>query len=206
MARQFGKIPIQMREWIRHVIDVPADNGWAFEYDGTITFVRPIEGMLSTMIHETGHSLDLSGAYPVPTLSDSDNWWDNYNQDSNVPDPYAQTNAIEDVAQTTVVSVFNENVPGKFASVEPGWQKIFHQYATLITQARNAGNGHTLLTPGEGTACKRRMPSSKPVPKSGNAKRSTLGMRPDVSFSSGVAEIDTSHRANNKLTACTLKY
>jgi hypothetical protein len=34
MAQQFGKVPIQMRQWIRHVIDVPADSGWAFEWDG----------------------------------------------------------------------------------------------------------------------------------------------------------------------------
>jgi len=35
MGLQFGKLPIQMREWVRHVIDVPGASGWAFEWDGT---------------------------------------------------------------------------------------------------------------------------------------------------------------------------
>lgn len=206
MARQFGKMPIQMRQWIRHVVDVPADGGWAFETDGTITFIRPIEGMMTTMVHETGHSLDLSGAYNMPSISDNDNWWDNYNQDPNVPDPYAQSNMIEDVAQTTVVAVFNENVPGKFESVQPNWRNIFHQYATIITQARNAGHGNSIIVPGENQQCTHRMPASKPVPKSGSAKaRAALGVMPDVSLKSGVKVIDTSHR-DKSTTKCNLHW
>ena len=38
MTKQFGKVPIQMRQWVRHVIDVPADSGWAFEFDGMWVF------------------------------------------------------------------------------------------------------------------------------------------------------------------------
>jgi hypothetical protein len=62
MAQQFGRLPIQMREWIRHVVDVPGENGWAFETDGVITFIRPVDHMLTAIIHETGHSLDGNGA------------------------------------------------------------------------------------------------------------------------------------------------
>ncbi|KAH8891452.1 putative conidiation-specific protein, partial [Thozetella sp. PMI_491] len=157
MASQFSRLPVQMREWVRHVVDVPSDNGWAFEWDGTITFIRPVDDMVTTIVHETGHSLDLSGAYADKSLSDSDNWWNNYDQDTHVPDPYAQSNMIEDVAQNTVVALYNENVPGGFGGIEPGWQSIFHQYATLITEAREAGDGNSILVPGQAQTCSHRL-------------------------------------------------
>ena len=209
-----------MREWVRHVIDVPGSAGSAFEYDGTLTFVRPHTSMINVMIHETGHSLDLNGAYADKSLSNSDNWyasqathkkgkkltyrWNNYDQDSDVPDPYSQTNAIEDVAQITVVSAFNLNVPGGIGTVEKNKQKIFHQYATLETEARNAGKGNSILMPGENQKCTHRLPASKPVPK-GNTDDSSLGDKPDVSLSPGITPIDTSSR-KDKLTDCTIEY
>ncbi|KAF1970266.1 hypothetical protein BU23DRAFT_367058, partial [Bimuria novae-zelandiae CBS 107.79] len=131
MARQFGKLPIQMRQWIRHVIDVPAPAGWAFEFDGTITFLDPKDDMTPVIIHETGHSLDLSGAYVDKPLSFSDKYFSELAQDSHVPDSYSSTNAIENVAQNTVVAVFNENYPGGFGAVEPEYLSVSHQYFTL---------------------------------------------------------------------------
>lgn len=76
MASQFGQIPIQMRQYVRHVVDVPGEFGWAFEYDNSVTFIRPIQGMLTAMIHEIGHALDHGGAfYRDTSLSKSDNWY-----------------------------------------------------------------------------------------------------------------------------------
>jgi len=104
-----------------------------------------INGDMTVFIHETGHSLDFLGAYDDKPLSTSANWLQNYAQDTNVPDPYAGTNQAENVAQNTVVACFNEVVPGGFGTVEKDWGKVFHQFATVQTEAVNAGN---LLVPG----------------------------------------------------------
>ena len=122
-------------------------------------------------------------------LSSSTNWLDNYNQDSNVPDPYAQTNQVENVAQNTVVDSFNLNVPGLFASVEPGWQKIFHQFATLQTSQREAGD---LLVPGR--TCTERLTSSAPVPQAEGSmrwvgKQVVLASKPDIALAAGIKVI-----------------
>ena len=148
-----------------------------------------INGDLTVFIHETSHSLDLLGAYADKPLSSSQNWINNYNQDSNVPDPYAQTNQVENVAQNSVVDAFNLNVPNGFASVEPKWQNIFHQYATIQTEQRNAGN---LLVPG-GT-CTQRLTNSAPVSQTSSKrwlpqKRVVLGPKPDVSLAPGIKVI-----------------
>lgn len=142
-----------------------------------------INGDMTVFLHESGHSLDLLGAYPDKPLSSSANWINNYNQDSNVPDPYAQTNQVENVAQNTVVDSYNLNVPGGFAGIEPNWGKIFHQYATVQTAQRNAGN---LLVPG-GT-CTKRLTNSAPVSQTSSKRslegRFALGAKPNVALAS----------------------
>ncbi|KAF2111083.1 hypothetical protein BDV96DRAFT_690507 [Lophiotrema nucula] len=199
MARQFGKVPIQMRQWVRHIIDVPADNGSAFEWDGTVTFVNPADDMLPVIIHETGHSLDLSGAYADNTMSDSDNWWNNYDQDSNVPDNYAQTNAREDVAQNIVNAVFNENVYGGYGSM--------HQFETLIDEAATAGQGNSPFKPGENVQCTHRLPPSAPVSTDGSSKtrRARRGM-PSVGLSDKVIALSTSREGDDKHSRCGLHW
>lgn len=94
-----------------------ANGGHAYNSNGSIAMFNHINGDLTVFIHEPGCSLDLLGAYKDKPLSSSSNWIDNYNQDTNVPDPYAQTNQIENVAQNTVVGTFNENMPGGFDTV-----------------------------------------------------------------------------------------
>ncbi|KAK7193717.1 hypothetical protein DPSP01_000274 [Paraphaeosphaeria sporulosa] len=209
MARQFGKLPVQMRQWIRHVVDVPSDGGWAFEFDGTVTFLDPKDDMMPVIVHETGHSLDLSGAYADKPMSSSDRWWDNYNQDSNVPDTYASTNAIEDVAQNTVVAVFNENYPGGFGAIEPDYEKISHQYYTLISEAIDAGQGNNLFKPGQSAQCTHRMAPTDPVPVGGSKKRSMRerrGAAPVVGLSKNVTEIVTKRDGAKKRSDCSLRW
>lgn len=136
-------------------------------------------------VHESGHSTDLLGAYsPDKPLSSSQNWLDNYNQDSAVPDPYSQTNQVENVAQNTVVSMFDRNVPGGFGTVEPNWNEIFHQYATLEWEADNGGY---LLRPG-GT-CTQRLANSAPVSVGTKRRSEAVGLVPDVSLSPNVTVI-----------------
>ncbi|TQV95245.1 hypothetical protein V2A60_009709 [Cordyceps javanica] len=203
MARQFGKLPIQMRQWVRHVIDLPDKGRHAYEWDGTVTFFAAGEHMMTVIAHETGHSLDLSGAYPDRSLSNSDRWWREYDQDSHVPDPYSASNAIEDVAQNTVVAVHDVNVPGGYPGVEPGWAGIVHQLHLVEAEAREAGEGNSILIPGHNRQCTHRMPASKPVPIGGGGKR--RGAAPDVSLRSGVEVIDTSGR-QQKHSRCTMTW
>lgn len=164
---------------------------------------------MPVVVHETGHSLDLSGAYTDKPMSSSDRWWDNYNQDSNVPDTYSQSNAIEDVAQNTVVAVFNENVPGGFASIEPDYEKISHQYYTLISEAIDVGQGNNLFKPGQSAQCTHRMPPSKPVPVGGSKARSVhqrRGAAPVVGLSNNVTEIVTGREGAKKRSDCALRW
>ncbi|KAI9660571.1 MAG: hypothetical protein M1821_009923 [Bathelium mastoideum] len=176
MASQFSQLPIQMRQWVRHVITVPSTDGHAFNSNGNIVFFRPVDDMVNVFVHETGHSLDLLGAYGFQ-LSDSDDWWNNYNQDPDVPDPYSAADALEDVAQNTVVATFNENVNGGFGTVEPNWGEVFHQYATVITVAAQSGEGNSIITPGENAQCSHRLTNSAPVNADGSA---TSRVRRDV--------------------------
>ena len=106
------------------------------------------------------------------------------------------------MAQTTVVASFNENVPGQFAGIEPNWRNIFHQYATVITWARNAGsNGISLIKPG-GT-CTKRLTNSAPIPQSSSSRKRNAVKRgevPDVSLSEHVEIIPS--KEFNTIESC----
>jgi len=163
--------------------------------------------MIPVIIHEVGHSLDLSGAYISKPISSSANFWNNYNQDSNVPDNYAQTNMIENVAQNTVVSMYNEHVPGQFGGLEPSWGNIFHQYATMITEAREAGQGNSIYWQGKSGTCSRRLAPSQPIAVSGMQQAKTGGVKPFVKLSANVTELNTNRKTSKeKFSGCSLKW
>lgn len=128
----FGRVPVHMRQWVRHMIALPdPKGGHAYNSNGNIALFDRVNGELTVFLHETAHSLDGLGAYADTPLHAADVWNSNYNLDDNTADSYSQTNQVENVAQITVVSVFNEVVPGGFATVELKHMGIFHQYATL---------------------------------------------------------------------------
>ena len=78
-------------------------------------------------------------------------WLQAYDQDQAISDPYAGTSqaevtssqtsscscvaplltTVQNVAQETVISIFDKVVPGGIGTIEPNWNAIFHQYATL---------------------------------------------------------------------------
>lgn len=158
----------------------------AYNSNGNIAMFDRINGDLTVFIHETGHSLDLLGAYPDKPLSSSSNWTAKYALDSHVPDPYSQTNKLEDVAQNTVVAAYNLNVPGGFGSVEPKWREVQHQFGTIVGEQRVAGN---LLV--RGGTCVRRLANSKAVQAEGVSRvRRGLGKPPDVGLSDAVDVIE----------------
>lgn len=97
---------------------------------------------------------------------------------------------VEDVAQISVVTTFNLNVPGGYGSVETNYEKILHQYAIIQTAQAQAGN---LLV--QGGQCTRRLPNSDPVPQqfSGSSRvmrREQMGEKPNVSLEAGLKIIE----------------
>ncbi|KAA8649363.1 uncharacterized protein ATNIH1004_005264 [Aspergillus tanneri] len=189
----FGRLPVRMRDWVRHVMTVPG-NDYAFNLNGNIVFSGRTSTNMDVAIHETGHSLDLLKAYGE-VLSSSQTWIDNYNQDSNVPDNYAQSSQIENVAQNTVVSVFDKIVPGGFGSVQPNWHNIFHQYATLKSKA-----GDLILPGGQ---CDRRLKDSSPIPMDSNAnEQGLLSWKPRTSFVNTYNNIVTNFEPFNTAEHC----
>ncbi|KAK8069973.1 hypothetical protein PG994_006589 [Apiospora phragmitis] len=169
IAKQFGRIPIQMREWVKHVVTIPDTMGWAYMDKGNTVYMRPSDAMQTTMVHETAHAVDLNGGYGGAALSGSALWAANYAQDTHVPDDYSRTDTVEDIAQT----------PSSPSSTRTSRGPT---YATIITQARNFGRGNSMLVPGENVACAHRMPNSQPVAINTLA-RVFGGSRPDVSLS-----------------------
>lgn len=127
-----------------------------------------------------------------------------------MPDDYAQTNQIEvhyflfmsmqsfsfldsnllsqNVAQNTVVSVYDKVVPGGFGSAQPNWNNIFHQYATLQWKAGNQ------IIPG-GT-CDRHLINSETV-STGTSAAGAMAVsvtsvdKPDSSFKGNYSNIVT---------------
>lgn len=110
-------------------------------------------------------------------MSSSQKWINNYEQDTNVPDTYARSNMFEDVAQNSVIAAYNLNVPGGLATLNKNFNSIFHQYATIETAQRHAGN---LLV--AGGSCGKRLDNSKPVRVDGGSKLKSrvVGTRAEV--------------------------
>lgn len=190
MAILLGRVPVGARQFVRHVITLPDTYSHAFNAQGNLVMFDITANLLTLYLHETGHSLDFQNAYNGGQLSSSQKWWNEYNQDPNVPDPYSATNAAEDVAQNTVISAYDTVVPGTYAGLEPQAWKISHQYTTVDTWQRESGN---LLVPG-GT-CWRRLENSQVVPISTGGSKLRRGVRargekPDTSLGEGIEVIE----------------
>jgi len=205
----FSRVPVLMRQWVKHVITLP-DSKYssnlhvstsecsqntdfyvsaalhAYNSGGNIAVFGQLKRDVSLFIHETGHSLDLLGAYAEKPLSSSGYWLDQYSQDTNTVDNYAQTNQVENVAQNTVVGTYNEIIPFGYSKVEKNSKGPFHQYATLQAVADSAGK---ILHPGG--KCTHRLPNGPSVPQSGSSRLMVrAAAMPDVSLSDQVEKIE----------------
>lgn len=165
LVHNFGRVPVRARSWVRHVVDIydPKShvNSGLTATDSTIEIFNRADEGVSVFIHETGHVLD-ARAYRGGKLSNSTTWLDSYNKDSGVPDNYAGTNLLEDVAQMTVVAAYDLNVPGGFMGVEPAWRDISNQLVNIESWQRLAGN---LLV--RGGRCVNKVAPSPAVPIAG---------------------------------------
>ncbi|KAI4270971.1 MAG: hypothetical protein LQ337_006347 [Flavoplaca oasis] len=191
LINTFGRLPVHTRDFVRHVVSIPSDGAFAYNLDGTVVFFGTTLNNLPVHIHEAAHSLDLENAYPLKPLSSSSKWLQAYDKDSAVPDPYAQSNQVENVAQNTVVATFDRNVPGGIEKVMKDSGKIKNQYTTVLNQQKEGGG---LLVPGG--KCRKRLPNSEAVPVGpssrvmrARAEVEEMGERPDVSFQDKEVEV-----------------
>jgi hypothetical protein len=66
---RFGKLPVLTRQWVRHIIALPDPaGGHAYNWNGNIAMFNVVDDM-DVFVHESGHSLDLLGAYADNPLS-----------------------------------------------------------------------------------------------------------------------------------------
>ncbi|KAI9733476.1 MAG: hypothetical protein M1818_007224 [Claussenomyces sp. TS43310] len=190
----FGQLPVQTRQWVRHVISLPDTGAHAYNSGGNIAMFDITT--LTVFVHESGHSLDLLGAYfsnesssDPESVSSSQAWLDAYGNDTDVPDPYSQSSQVENVAQNTVVASFDTNVPGGLPAINSKWSQINHQYSYMEELSANAGN---LIKPVEVSNCTHRLENSALV-QPGSSSRLTRFMSraelPDISLSANVKRI-----------------
>ncbi|KAL8712507.1 MAG: hypothetical protein Q9220_003355 [cf. Caloplaca sp. 1 TL-2023] len=183
---RFGRLPVHTRQFVRHVVSLPATAGHAYNDGGNIVFFGVTLSDINVHIHESAHSLDLLGAFsPDKPLSGSTKWTNEYNQDSAVPDPYSQTNQVENVAQNTVVTTYERNVPGGFFGLNPDANKIYHQFATVDTEQRETDPRSLIVV---GGTCTGRLANSSPVPVAGTATVAQAAA-PEVAMPAGLATI-----------------
>ncbi|KAL8641232.1 MAG: hypothetical protein Q9228_001931 [Teloschistes exilis] len=184
LINTFARVPVRTRQFVRHVVTLPATSGHAYNDGGDIAMFGDTINNINVYIHESAHSLDLLGAYKDKPLSSSQKWLSEYAQDADVPDPYSQTNQVENVAQNTVVTTYERNVPGGFFGLNKDANKIFHQYATVDTEQREAG---TLLV--KGGSCTGRLANSNPVTVSGTNVKIAAAALPDVALPAGLVVV-----------------
>ncbi|KAI9159155.1 Lipase-like protein [Paramyrothecium foliicola] len=171
----FGRLPLGMREFVRHVAVVPNIGTGAAAYT-TGDSILFNDNYLNNhvMVHEAGHSLDSHGRRDITTSGFSSHaiWRDNYNQDSAVVSAYARTSWAENFAETAIIAVYDKVVPGGIGGIQPNWNAIFHQYATLQGFMGNA------IIPRSKAKCTTRLQNSQTVAMRDGAR--IAGPQPDT--------------------------
>ncbi|KAL4972662.1 hypothetical protein BDW66DRAFT_143734 [Aspergillus desertorum] len=160
----------------------------AFAINGNVAFFGTTGSNVDVMIHESAHGLDGFAAFGesfsciLPFASKytsilgkqeilirllaSDGFLAAYDADTHVPDDYARSSQAENVAQNTVVAVYDKNVPGGFPGVQEQYTTILNQYSYIQDKARDA------LLPG-GT-CDRHLENSETVVLSSSTANTTV--------------------------------
>lgn len=181
MVDTFGRVPVGLRSYIRHMIALPGTESAGSAGDN-VQMNGNLE--ITVYVHEIAHSVDGHAFDPSlgQPFSNGQVWLDNYNQDSAVPDSYAQSSQQENFAQQTVVALYDKVVPGGIGNIQPNWNAIFHQFATVQGYL-----GDKLLP---GGTCSGRLTNSEPVAASSSAKiRLSMANKPNVEPSGNVTEI-----------------
>ncbi|KAH7322465.1 hypothetical protein B0I35DRAFT_476415 [Stachybotrys elegans] len=138
MRDVFGRMPARTRQYVRTIMALPGTrSAYTFSDLGDVVFFGDCHRYPTVFIHEIGHILDVHGVpgHTGSRFSLGQIWLDNYNLDPRICNEYAQT---KNWAQEVVVGMYDKVVPGGLGAIQPNWNDIFHQYATVQGYLGNA--------------------------------------------------------------------
>ncbi|KLU84636.1 hypothetical protein MAPG_03676 [Magnaporthiopsis poae ATCC 64411] len=162
MVHRFGQVPVKMRQMTKDVMLIPAASTHAYALGNQVVFFNQVD-TIGVYLHEIAHTVDFAAAYAVSGQLQSDPIWLNaYNADSAVPDNYARTNQVENVAQFPGLALFDQLVAGGLRSIEPNVDRIGNQLSVLKDQAARGDYGGDILN--TRNTCSARWPNSPAVP------------------------------------------
>ncbi|KAL8375845.1 hypothetical protein RB595_007120 [Gaeumannomyces hyphopodioides] len=162
LALRFGQVPVKMRQLTKDVMLVPATSTHAYALGNQVVFFNQVD-TIGVYLHEVAHTVDFGSGYAVSAQLHSDPvWLKAYNADSAVPDNYARTNQVENIAQFPGLALFDQLVSGGVRSIEPNVARIANQLATLKDQAARGDYGGDVL--GQRNSCSARYANSAAVP------------------------------------------
>ncbi|RYP73352.1 hypothetical protein DL770_007802 [Monosporascus sp. CRB-9-2] len=179
----FGRLPVNTRQYIRHVNVFPdLGNGAAgLFYNYNIMFGNGYMD-LYVLIHESAHALDYGARPDVGSpFSETSAWQNAYFSDSASPTPYGQTSWVEGYAEIGPLGFYDKHVPGGLGNIQPNKHQIQNQLNTFT--------GYLNWVLDFGGTCGSRLPNTEPVPMS-NSFRVNMVNKPDVSFKSNVTVMD----------------
>ncbi|TLD16077.1 uncharacterized protein PgNI_00525 [Pyricularia grisea] len=172
----FGKMPVEARSMVRHVIGVPKRDGvgWAGLWTGPgsdIIFVD--KPGITVVAHEVGHALDYmampdkSDHKKLQPFSDTPAWKDNVKKDSALPTSYANNGFPDNFAEMVVVAVYDNNVPEKAKGLLNNAADAIKNQLSEMNKALDK----KFLAYKTGSKCLKRIPPSKAVNKKSKRKR-----------------------------------
>ena len=112
-----------------------------------------------------------------------------------MPDAYAGTNFLEDVAQNTVIATYDLVVPGGLGNMREDWHSIQHQYELIKREQADALTTNLLVPGGQ---CVYRVANSKAVRISDKkTRRATRGVtvlegEPNTDLAEGLGVLEPS--------------
>ncbi|KAH7310775.1 hypothetical protein B0I35DRAFT_489586 [Stachybotrys elegans] len=125
MIETFGRLPLGVREHVRHIGVWPDLGGLAGFMNGQNIGFSQGSFNLGVMIHESMHAVDYSAFRHIGVpLSLTQSWKNAYNQDSAVPAENSYNNFVEHFADIAIHSVWDRNVPGGTPAVAPHWRAV----------------------------------------------------------------------------------
>lgn len=195
LVYMFGKMPVEARSMVRHVMAVPKRDGigyaglWTGPGSDIIFVDKP---GITVVAHEVGHALDYlampdkSDHKRLQPFSDTPAWKDSVKKDSALPTSYANNGFPDNFAEVVVVAVFDNNVPEKLKGLlKDAAGSIKNQVDEL-----NKVLGGKFLAYKANSKCLKRIPPSKAVPKKANKRKRDAGPQHDFEFHSNVTVIE----------------
>lgn len=179
----FGRLPVNTRQYIRHVNVFPdLGNGAAgLFYNYNIMFGNGYMD-LYVLLHESSHALDYAARPDIGSpFSGTSAWQDAYLSDSASPTPYGQGSWVEGYAEIGPLGFYDKHVPGGLGNIQPNKQQIQNQLNTY--------EGYLNWVLDFGGTCGSRLPNTGAVQTS-NSVRINMANKPDVSFKSNVTVLD----------------